>query len=101
MALFFGHTINARPVAFMLGFPLIGGYGLAASVGVWRSAAPYWKSLILMEGIWAAAARIIVATWIARLVLGWIKGGAVLNRKYNQRRMFRCGTRVNYLLIAS
>lgn len=76
MVLFLSTPINARPIAFILSFGLITGYGLLTSVAVWRSAAPYWTSPILMQRIWAAAARIIVAIWIARLVLGWINGGA-------------------------
>jgi hypothetical protein len=75
--LFFSRSINARPLAFLFVFALICGYLLVASVGVWRSAAPYWTSPIWMRRMWAAAARIIVAAWIAKLVLGWIDGGAV------------------------
>jgi uncharacterized PurR-regulated membrane protein YhhQ (DUF165 family) len=56
---------------------LVWGYQLTASVGVWRSAAPYWTSPIWMERIWAAAARIVVAGLMARIVLGLIDGGAV------------------------
>ncbi len=76
--LFLSRSVNARPVAFLFGFALIHAYGLTASVGVWRSAAPYWTSPIWMQRIWAAAARIIVAAWIAKIVLGLINGGAVL-----------------------
>jgi hypothetical protein len=75
--LYLSRTINARPVAFIFCFALICGYWLAASVGVWRSAAPYWASPIVMQRIWAAAARIVVAAWAAKVVLGWIDGGAV------------------------
>jgi hypothetical protein len=31
-----------------------------------------------MQRIWAAAARIVVAAGIAKVVLGWINGGAVV-----------------------
>jgi hypothetical protein len=75
--LYLSRTINARPVAVIFCFALIYGYGLMASVGVWRSATPYWTSPIWMQRIWAAAARIFVAAWIAKSVLGWINGGAV------------------------
>jgi hypothetical protein len=74
--LFLSRTINARPVAFIFGFALISAYGLTTSVGVWRSAAPYWTSPLLMQRIWALAARIIVAAYIAKTLLGWINGGA-------------------------
>jgi hypothetical protein len=30
-----------------------------------------------MQTIWGAVARIIVAAWAAKLVLGWINGGAL------------------------
>jgi hypothetical protein len=76
--LFSSRSINARPVALIFGFALIWVYGLTASVGVWRSAAPYWTSPIWMQRIWAAAARIVVAAGIAKVVLGWINGGAVV-----------------------
>jgi len=69
---------NARPIAFIFAFALISGYGFLTSVAVWRSAAPYWASPIVMQRIWAAAARIVVVAWIVKLVLGWINGGALM-----------------------
>jgi hypothetical protein len=75
--LFLSRTINARPIAFIVCFALSYGYWLMASMGVWRSASPYWKSPIWMQRIWAAAARIVVAIGVARFVLGLIDGGAV------------------------
>jgi hypothetical protein len=75
--LFLSRSINARPLAFIFGYALMCGWWLVASVGVWRSATPYWTSPIWMRRIWAAAARIVVVAWIAKIVLGWVDGGAV------------------------
>jgi hypothetical protein len=75
--LFKSRTIDARPIALIVCIALIWGYQLTASVGVWRSAAPYWTSPILMQRAWAMAARIVVAGLMARIVLGLIDGGAV------------------------
>jgi hypothetical protein len=75
--LFLSHAINARPLAFTVCFTLVLIYWLAASVGVWRSAGPYWRSPIWMSRIWAAAARLVIAGWMAKAVLGWVDGGAV------------------------
>jgi hypothetical protein len=69
---------NARPLALIFGLALLYPYGLTASVGVWRSAAPYWASPIWTQRFWAAAARIVVAAWIAKIVLALINGGAVM-----------------------
>jgi hypothetical protein len=75
--LFLSRTINARPVAFIVGFAFVNGYLLTVSVGVWRSATPFATSPIWMQRFWAAAARFVVIIGIARLVLGLMNGGAV------------------------
>jgi len=77
IVLFKSRTIDARPIALIVCLALIWAYQLTASVGVWRSAAPYWTSPILMQRVWAMAARIVVAGLMARIVLGLIDGGAV------------------------
>jgi hypothetical protein len=72
---FLGWSFDARPIARAIALVLIYGYLLLASVGVWRSASPSWASPIWLSRIWAAAARFVVAAWIAaiafRLATGW------------------------------
>ena len=70
-------VVDGRRIAFGIGFVLICIYGLAATVGVWRSARPYWVSPIWMQRIWGALARILVALWAAKVVLNLIDGGAL------------------------
>lgn len=70
-------SLHARSVAFAVCLTLTWFYMVVASVGVWRSAAPYWTSPIWMRRIWAAAARLIIVGWIAKIAFGLANGGAL------------------------
>jgi|SRR5215471_2097526 len=73
---FQGWRFDARPIARATALALLYGYLLIASVGVWRSAGPSFASPIWLSRIWAAAARFVVAAWIAMIVFRLADGGA-------------------------
>ncbi len=72
-----GGLVDARPIAIAIGLALSYSYLLIATVGVWRSAGPYWASPIWISRIWAAAARLLVVGWIANVGFNLADGGAV------------------------
>lgn len=72
-----GGFLSAYPIAFAIGFVLTDLYLLLATVGVWRSAGAYWTSPIWMRRIWAAAARLWVAVWMAKIAFNLANGGAL------------------------
>ena len=75
--LFLSRTIDAHQIALGMAFVLVCAYWLAATVGVWRSARPYWTSPIWMQRIWAALARGVVAVWFVKVLWRLIDGGAL------------------------
>lgn len=72
---FLGWSFDARPIARATVLPLLYGYLLIATVGVWRSAGPAWTSPIWLSRIWAAAARVAVAAWIGTIAFRLANGG--------------------------
>lgn len=72
--LFLSRLVDARPIAFVVLFALNFAYWLISSVGVWRSAGPYWISPIWMRRIWAGAARVVVITYVAEVAFGLASG---------------------------
>ena len=62
----------------IVGYVVVSTYAIVASVGVWRSAEPYWTSPIKMKRFWAGAARVVVIIWIANVARGLIVGGIML-----------------------
>ena len=73
----YGGFLGARPIAFAIAFVLTDLYLPLATVGVWRSAGAYWTSPIWMRRIWAAAARLWVTIWIAKIAFNLADGGAL------------------------
>ena len=72
-----GWWLDARPIARAIALALTYGYLVIATVGVWRSAGPYFASPIWLSRIFAAAARFVVAAWIAAIALRLANGGAL------------------------
>ena len=68
---------DARPIARASGLALVYGYLLIATVGVWRSAGPDLASPIWLSRIWAGAARLVVAAWVAMIAFRLADGGAL------------------------
>jgi len=74
-SVFLGWRFDARPVTRTAALVLLYGYLLTATVGVWRSAGAGLASPIWLSRIWAAAARFVVAGWIAMIVVRMANGG--------------------------
>lgn len=72
--LFLSRLVDARPIALVVLLALTSAYWWIASVGVWRSAGPYWISPIWMRRIWAGAARVVVITYVAEVAFGLASG---------------------------
>jgi hypothetical protein len=77
LILFMGRLVHARPIAFIIGLALTVCYWLVATVGVWRSASPYWASPIWMDRIRAATARFSTVAWFAGAMFRLVDGGAM------------------------
>jgi hypothetical protein len=79
--LLFHHTLIIDPIRIIsiVCYVLFSIYVVVASVGVWRSADPYWKSSDGMRRFWAGAARVIIIIWIANVARGLIVGAVVLS----------------------
>ena len=62
-------TLGADPtsLALIVCSVVFHAYLIMASVGVWRSAEPYWTSA--SGRFWAGAARVVVAMWMANVVV--------------------------------
>ena len=70
-------AFNPTPTAQVVCYVLSVAYLIVASVGVWRSAEPYWVSPEGMRRYWAGAARVVVIIWIANVARGlmdWSSG---------------------------
>jgi hypothetical protein len=60
-------VVDPTPLALIICSVPFHAYLVVASVGVWRSAEPYWES---QSGrVWAGAARVVVTMWLANVAV--------------------------------
>ena len=69
-ALYASLAFDPSPIAWIVYYVLHLAYLVVSSVGVWRSAEPYWMSPEGMRRYWAGAARVVVIIWIAAVARG-------------------------------
>jgi hypothetical protein len=63
-------AFDPTPIAVAISALLPTAYALFASVGVWRSAEPYWTSPVGMSRFWAGAARVVIIISIVNIARG-------------------------------
>jgi len=63
-------AVDPTPIAVAICALLPTAYVLFASVGVWRSAEPYWTSPVGTRRFWAGAARVVTIIFVVNIARG-------------------------------